>query len=327
MAGVVSQTTLSGGVAVAPYSAFSGFNSITAGYTVTDTDGYGTIIAPTAPSTITFASRSSNTITVSAAHGAVTGTPIQFNGAGTIPTGLSANVVYYMIVTSTTAFKFAETIANARAGTAVTLSGDGSSTRTWTIGIGIILPTAADNVGRSITIMKDYSSLTQMITIIGESASETIDGIDGSHLAASGDAVTLISTGTKWKNRNGFFQSYYLNYSTAIASDVASGILFVVRNGSLISVDGTIVTDASASGTSSQALGTGDVPSWARPASTSMFQIHLASTSEENLVRTTVTTSGTFSMLPIDIDSAGDMANGTLATAATYRSCICYNAM
>lgn len=44
MAGTTSQTTLSGGVAVSAYSAFSGINAVTgADYTITDGDGYRTI--------------------------------------------------------------------------------------------------------------------------------------------------------------------------------------------------------------------------------------------------------------------------------------------
>lgn len=51
MAGYTSQTSLSGGVAVAPYSAFSGINAVTgANYTILDTDGYSDIHVTTGAS-------------------------------------------------------------------------------------------------------------------------------------------------------------------------------------------------------------------------------------------------------------------------------------
>lgn len=55
MAGVTSQTQLSGGVAVAAYSAFSGINVVTdANYTGTDTDGYSSVHFSTGASDRTY---------------------------------------------------------------------------------------------------------------------------------------------------------------------------------------------------------------------------------------------------------------------------------
>lgn len=87
---------------------------------------------------LTFASRSSDTVTVtgadSHAHNEVqTGQAVFYATTGTVITGLSDDTTYYAIRVTATSFKLATSIANANAGTAITLSGDGTGTQTFTI--------------------------------------------------------------------------------------------------------------------------------------------------------------------------------------------------
>lgn len=86
----------------------------------------------------TFASRSSDTITVTGAdnhaHNEIqTGQAVLYDTTSGVITGLSDNTTYYLIRVTSTSFKLATSVANANAGTAITLSGDGSGTQTFTI--------------------------------------------------------------------------------------------------------------------------------------------------------------------------------------------------
>lgn len=86
----------------------------------------------------TFASRSSDTITVTGAdnhaHNELqTGQAVFYATTGTVITGLSDDTTYYAIRVAYNQFKLATSVANANAGTAVTLSGDGTGTQTFTI--------------------------------------------------------------------------------------------------------------------------------------------------------------------------------------------------
>lgn len=60
-----------------------------------------------------------------------TGTPVQFSSAGTLPAGLSAATTYYAINVSSTVIQVASSLANARAGTAVTITDTGSGQHTF----------------------------------------------------------------------------------------------------------------------------------------------------------------------------------------------------
>lgn len=287
--------------------------NITAGYTVTDTDGVRRITATTAPSTLTFSSRSSDTVTFTGAHGMVTGTPIQFTGSGTICTGLTNYSLYYAIVTSSTACKFATSIANALAGTAVTLSGDGSGTRTWTCGVGVMLPTAADNPGRVISIGLTYAAPAQMLAIIPEASGETIDGLTGLTLAFSADRVTIYCDGTKWYALSEFYTSYYQNFGYAVANDIASGWLAIVRRGSAVNLSGVWTMDG-AVGSTTQSM-SNILPTWARPSGSTLGQLTTASTSTGYLYRAIISTSGTITLQPLDIDTNGDLGTATFSAA------------
>jgi len=87
---------------------------------------------------LTFASRSSNVITVTGlddhAHNELqTGQAIFYSTTGTVITGLSDDTTYYVVRVTSTTFSLATSVANANAGTVITLSGDGTGTQTFTI--------------------------------------------------------------------------------------------------------------------------------------------------------------------------------------------------
>ncbi len=81
--------------------------------------------ASTAP---TISSRSGDTVTTSAAHNLETGDVVHLTTTGSLPGGLSVDTPYFVIKVSSTELKFAATAEDARDGTAVTLSSDGSGT-------------------------------------------------------------------------------------------------------------------------------------------------------------------------------------------------------
>lgn len=60
----------------------------------------------------------------------LTGTKVSFSTTDTLPSGLSTSTTYYMIYQSSTTFKVATTLANAMAGTAVTIADTGTGTHT-----------------------------------------------------------------------------------------------------------------------------------------------------------------------------------------------------
>lgn len=81
----------------------------------------------------TFVSRSSDTITVSVTGTAfATGQAVKYTSTGTNIPELTSGTTYFVISQSATSFKLATSVANALAGTAITLSGDGSGTQTFT---------------------------------------------------------------------------------------------------------------------------------------------------------------------------------------------------
>lgn len=80
-------------------------------------------------------SPSANTVTIPS-HGYFTGLKItELTTTGTLPAGLSASTIYYVIVVDSDTIKFATSQANALAGTAVDITGYGTSTAVHTLDI------------------------------------------------------------------------------------------------------------------------------------------------------------------------------------------------
>lgn len=92
---------------------------------------YATLMAVIAPTvgtfTVTIASPGVFTLT---AHGLSTADAVYLTTTGALPTGLSANTLYYVIRINANTFRLATSRANARAGTAINTSGSQSGTHT-----------------------------------------------------------------------------------------------------------------------------------------------------------------------------------------------------
>jgi microcystin-dependent protein len=85
----------------------------------------------------TFASRSSNTITVTGSSNTnnneiQTGQAVLYTAASGAMTGLTHNTTYYLIRVAYNQFSLATSVANANAGTVISLSSDGTGTQTFT---------------------------------------------------------------------------------------------------------------------------------------------------------------------------------------------------
>jgi hypothetical protein len=98
----------------------------------TGTWGYMTLLKGDVTSLLAYtANATTNALTTATAHGLVTGSRIRLVG-GTLPTPLLANTDYFAIVSSTTVFTLATTLANAQASTSIDLTDAGSGSLTFT---------------------------------------------------------------------------------------------------------------------------------------------------------------------------------------------------
>lgn len=86
----------------------------------------------------TFASRASNVITVTGLSNKAnnefqTGQAVFYASTATVMTGLTDDTTYYLVRVTDTSFSLATSVANANAGTVISLSGDGSGVQTFTL--------------------------------------------------------------------------------------------------------------------------------------------------------------------------------------------------
>lgn len=94
--------------------------------TLTSNSFSGCVASPNFQDVGVTVDNSADEITTPVAHDMLTGSSVVFGGTA-VPTGLTAGVEYYAIVTSTTKFKPATTIALANASTPINLTDDGTS--------------------------------------------------------------------------------------------------------------------------------------------------------------------------------------------------------
>jgi microcystin-dependent protein len=92
----------------------------------------------TATKVATFASRSSNEITVTGLSNVAnnefqTGQAVVYHTTGSVITGLTNDATYYIVRVSNLVFSLASSLANAQNGTVISLSGDGTGTQTFTL--------------------------------------------------------------------------------------------------------------------------------------------------------------------------------------------------
>ena len=112
-------------------------------FNVPDFRGRTAIGAGTGTKVATFASRSSDTITVTGLSNIAnnefqTGQAVTYSTSGSVITGLTNNTTYYVVKITNTSFKLATSLANAQAGTIITLSSDGTGTQTFTLTLSAI---------------------------------------------------------------------------------------------------------------------------------------------------------------------------------------------
>lgn len=121
--------------------------------------------APTTTLTFAGSQRSGNNITILDNVFPSQGQKVQLTTTGALPTGLSLATDYWIIRVSTTSIAFATTQANANAGTAVTLSGDGSGINTITF------------TNRAHTVLGKAGGEDKHGVSIAELAAHTHDGV------------------------------------------------------------------------------------------------------------------------------------------------------
>lgn len=132
----VSRTTYAGLFAVISTTWGVGDGSTT--FNLPDLRGRSIIGAGIGTKVATFASRSSNVVTVTGLTNAAnnefqTGQLVNYVTTGTPITGLTTATNYYLVRTGNLTFSLATSLANAQNGTVISLSGDGSGTQTFTL--------------------------------------------------------------------------------------------------------------------------------------------------------------------------------------------------
>ncbi len=150
-------------------AAWSGAVTAPTVYSRAGAAGTGSITkAVTVAGTSAAVSTANDTITI-ASHGMVTGAKIALTTAGTLPTGVTATT-YWMIKVDANTLKFASSLANAAAGTAVDLTTPGIGTHTLTpallVTTGAVAKLQVSNDGTNFT---DVTSATVTITTAGSS--------------------------------------------------------------------------------------------------------------------------------------------------------------
>lgn len=115
---------------------------------------------------------SGNNVTITA-HGFITGLAVTVTTTGSLPAGLATSTTYYLIKVDANTIKFASSLANALAGTAITLSDAGVGTSTVVV---TALASASAKLQKSVdgTIWYDEGS-GQTITATGNFYFKVID--------------------------------------------------------------------------------------------------------------------------------------------------------
>lgn len=118
------------------------------------------------PAAKAFTVDASTDVCTASAHGMLTGLKVQVSTTTTLPAGLAAATDYFIIRVSADTFKFAASLANAQAGTAIDITDAGAGTHTVT-------PTAL--AGASVKLQASVDGSTY-IDLSGTSQSITASG-------------------------------------------------------------------------------------------------------------------------------------------------------
>ena len=148
--------------------------------------------AGTGTKVATFASRSSNVITVTGLTNATnnefqTGQAVLYSAPSGAMTGLTHNTTYYLIRTGNLTFSLATSLANAQNGTVISLSSDGSGVQTFTLTLTV--RTGGDTGGEENHAMSSTEILAHTHTV-GDTFSGSGSGTVGSSGVAHGATVS-----------------------------------------------------------------------------------------------------------------------------------------
>jgi hypothetical protein len=165
--------------------------------TVSITSPSGTTDLSTA--TITIASPA---VITNNAHGLVLGAPVYFTTTGALPTGLTANTVYYVTNPATNTFNLSTTLANAIAGTKINTSGTQSGTHTL-FSTTVVSETSSPTIEWTYTDsdgdQQDYYQIkfftASQFGAVGFNPTTSVPVYDSGEIA-SGDFSTGITDGT-----------------------------------------------------------------------------------------------------------------------------------
>jgi hypothetical protein len=196
------------------------------------TDAVGTL--GTATATVTY-SGTANILSISS-HGLNAGDPVLFTTSGTLPTGLSPSVVYYVIATNLGANQFS--VSTTLGGSIQTFSTSGSGTHTVHSGTRMVSATlAVDDDGRSATSHDLYlvnaTLTTGNATIVKYNmrASLTVGALTGGPSSGTSVSAFVHKTGTV--------------ATTGTISQVNGGRIFTVNHGSASGVKSLYFTTSS----------------------------------------------------------------------------------
>lgn len=194
----VSRATFAALFAVIGTSYGAGNGSTT--FNIPDTRGRTMIGAGTGTKVATFASRSSNVITVTGLSSAFnnefqTGQAITYHSTSTVISGLTNDTVYYIIRLSNSTFSLASTLANAQNATAISLSSDGAGTQTFTLSFAT---RSVGNTGGEENHAQALSELVPHTHPVPATNTNTTGGLNllGIYTTATDHNLTSGSTGT-----------------------------------------------------------------------------------------------------------------------------------
>lgn len=125
-------------------------------------------VTVTTPTAKTFTANTTGSIFTATAHGFLAGLKLQVsNSGGALPSGLSAVTDYFVIPIDANTFKLATSLANAKAGTNLTISTNGTGTQTAT-------PTAL--AGGTAALAGSVDGIQPYVVITGSSQNITATG-------------------------------------------------------------------------------------------------------------------------------------------------------
>jgi len=164
------------------YMEISGTNPATTfGFGTWSAYGAGRVLigAGTGTKVATFASRSSNVITVTGLTNAAnnefqTGQAVLYSAPSGAMTGLTHNTTYYIVKVSALTFSLASSLANAQNGTVISLSSDGTGTQTFTLTL--TARTGGDTGGEENHAMSSTELLAHTHTLSNDTGSVSSGG-------------------------------------------------------------------------------------------------------------------------------------------------------